>query len=108
MKIKGCPFCGLNLEWNTDLCGFVHENLEETECPISYLLLDKKDLERWNTRTYDIDELTERFLKCKLPETVCPDLCSMIQGPGRIGTNLLTFSEAKDMLKYVLDNPEKT
>ena len=31
MKIKGCPFCGLNLEWNTDLCGFVHENLEETE-----------------------------------------------------------------------------
>ena len=42
MKIKGCPFCGLNLEWNTDLCGFVHENLEETECPISYLLLDKK------------------------------------------------------------------
>jgi len=44
-----------------------------------------------------IDQLTNAFLQWPLPNSVCADLCATKQGPGRVGTNLLSFAEAKQM-----------
>jgi hypothetical protein len=49
-----------------------------------------------------IHELTEAFLRWPLPESVCADLCATKQGPGRIGTNLLSYTEARAMLDAVV------
>lgn len=52
----------------------------------------------------DIGALVDRFLQWKLPTTVCSDGCVVMpdyQHP-RFGTSLLTESEAKQMLEYVL------
>lgn len=50
-----------------------------------------------------IDELVNRFLGWPLPDSVCSDLCATKAGyPHRSGTNLLTATEAKAMLEYVL------
>ena len=44
-----------------------------------------------------------RFLTWPLPESVCADMCATSQGwSGRTGTNLLTATEAKQMLEHVL------
>jgi hypothetical protein len=45
-----------------------------------------------------LNTMTEAFLRWPLPESVCADLCATKQGPGRIGTNLLSFTEARQML----------
>ena len=50
-ELKPCPFCRQNLEWCTDLCGFVHP--VESFCVASGLLVEKADADRWNTRTPD-------------------------------------------------------
>lgn len=50
-ELKPCPFCGEHLEWGTDLCGFVHQG--ESFCVASGLLIDKIEVDRWNTRTPD-------------------------------------------------------
>lgn len=47
-------------------------------------------------------ELAESFLRWPLPEGVCADLCATKQGPGRIGTNLLSYIEAKKMMHEVV------
>lgn len=48
--------------------------------------------------------MVERFLTWPLPDSVCCDPIAMKQGePHRTGTNLLTFSEAKQMLAHVLE-----
>ncbi len=44
-----------------------------------------------------INELANEFLRWPLPESVCADLCATKQGPGRVGTNLLSFVEAQQM-----------
>jgi len=51
-----------------------------------------------------IDELVNRFLAWKLPQTVCADLCATDNKypHSRSGTNLLTAIEARQMLEYVL------
>lgn len=49
-------------------------------------------------------EMVDLFLNWPLPESVCADPCSTKQGTGRQGTNLLTATEAKQMLEYVLSN----
>ncbi len=47
--------------------------------------------------------LVDRFLRWPLPASVRSDDCACIQGyPHRIGTNLLTAIEAKEMLTFVL------
>jgi hypothetical protein len=46
--------------------------------------------------------MVDRFLRWPLPESVCSDSCVTKQQPGRTGINLLTASEAKEMLEYVL------
>jgi hypothetical protein len=48
-----------------------------------------------------INEMTEAFLRWPLPESVCADLCTTKQQPGRVGTNLLTFTEAHQMFTTV-------
>ena len=50
----------------------------------------------------EMKALIDRFLRWPLPESVCADLCATKQGAGRIGTNLLTASEAQQMFEYVL------
>ena len=56
----------------------------------------------------DVDELVNRFLSWKLPNSVCSDGCVTIAnykaatGFERTGTNLLTANEAKQMLEYLL------
>ena len=50
----------------------------------------------------EMKAMVDRFLQWPLPESVCADLCATKQGPGRIGTNLLTATEAQQMLEYVL------
>ena len=49
-------------------------------------------------------DLAEAFLRWPLPESVCADLCATKQGPGRIGTNLLNYTEAKQMFEQLLAN----
>lgn len=58
----------------------------------------------------DMKELVDRFLRWPLPESVCSDACVVQRGyPHRIGTNLLTADEARQMLEYVLaDRPAAT
>lgn len=50
------------------------------------------------------DEMVDRFLNWPLPQSVCSDGC--VTNPNyphqRIGTNLLTADEARQMLEYVL------
>lgn len=49
------------------------------------------------------DEMVDRFLAWKLPKSVLPDACVMDREyPHRIGTNLLTADEARQMLEHVL------
>lgn len=51
-----------------------------------------------------IDELVNRFLAWKLPQSVCADLCATDNKypHSRSGTNLLTATEARQMLEHVL------
>jgi len=52
----------------------------------------------------DLDQLVDRFLSWPLPKSVCSDLCVTMndyQFP-RYGTNLLTATETKQMLEYLL------
>jgi hypothetical protein len=46
--------------------------------------------------------LAERFCATPLPDSVCADVCATQQGPGRVGTNLLTVAEAKKVLAHIL------
>ena len=49
-----------------------------------------------------LNVLVDRFMLCPLPKTVCPDPCaSDADSPHRTGTNLLTSSEAAEMLQHV-------
>lgn len=51
-------------------------------------------------------EMVDRFLAWPLPASVCSDLCVTKKGaPHRIGTNLLTADEARQMLEYVTRAP---
>lgn len=55
-------------------------------------------------RRLTINEMVDRFLRWPLPKSVCSDLCvtdSKYQYP-RFGTSLLSATEAKAMLEYVL------
>lgn len=48
-------------------------------------------------------EMVDLFLRWPLPSSVCCDDCATQQGyPNRIGTNLLTAVEARNMLEWVL------
>jgi hypothetical protein len=51
-----------------------------------------------------IDGLVNRFLAWPLPETVCSDTCVTERNYPfpRVGTNLLTADEARQMLQHVL------
>ena len=49
-------------------------------------------------------DMAEAFLRWPLPESVCADLCATKQGPCRVGTNLLSYTEAKQMFEHVLAN----
>lgn len=57
-----------------------------------------------------IDRMVDRFLTWPLPETVCSDLCvTQADGPHahlRRGTNLLTADEARQMIEYLLLEPQ--
>jgi hypothetical protein len=54
----------------------------------------------------ELNALVDRFLAWPLPESVCADLCATEQGyPHRIGTNLLSAEEARQMLEYLLTAP---
>ncbi len=45
-----------------------------------------------------VEEITNSFLRWPLPDSVCADGCATKQGPGRVGTNLLTYTETKQMI----------
>lgn len=51
-------------------------------------------------------DLAEAFLRWPLPDSVCADLCATKQGPGRVGTNLLSYVEAKQMFEQLLPNDQ--
>lgn len=49
-----------------------------------------------------VDDLVDRFLTWPLPESVCSDLCATERGyPHRTGTNLLTATEARQMIEHL-------
>lgn len=51
----------------------------------------------------ELKRAVDRFLSWPMPDSVCSDLCATIRGyKNRIGTNLLTADEARQMLEYVL------
>jgi len=55
--------------------------------------------------TGQIDGLVDKFLRWPLPESVCSDPCASMHGyPNRVGTNLLTATEAKQMIEYLLSD----
>ncbi len=49
-----------------------------------------------------IDLMVDDFLAWTLPDSVCADGCATKQGPGRVGTNLLTAVEARQMFESVV------
>lgn len=51
-----------------------------------------------------LNRLAERFCQAPLPADVCADSCaSMVDYPHpRMGTNLLTVAQAKEVLRFVL------
>lgn len=49
-----------------------------------------------------LEEMTNKFLRWPLPESVCADLCAIKQGPGRVGTSLLSYVEALAMMNDVV------
>jgi len=53
--------------------------------------------------TPSIEKLIDRFLVWPLPKSVCSDRCVLDHGrEGRTGTNLLTATEARQILEYLL------
>lgn len=50
----------------------------------------------------DIKNMAEAFLRWPLPDSVRADDCACRQGSGRIGTNLLSYPEAVQMIKEVV------
>jgi len=51
-----------------------------------------------------LDKMTDAFLRWPLPDSVCSDACVTMPNykHGRTGTNLLTHTEAKEMLRAVV------
>lgn len=49
-----------------------------------------------------IDSMVDDFLRWPLPDSVCADGCATKQGPGRVGTNLLSAVEAKAMFEAIV------
>ena len=49
----------------------------------------------------EIEKMTNAFLSWPLPESACADLCAIKQGKGRVGTNLLSFTDAQKMFQCV-------
>lgn len=50
-----------------------------------------------------VSRLVDKFLSWPLPETVCSDTCACTQGyPHRTGTNLLSATEAEQMIRHLL------
>ena len=49
-----------------------------------------------------IKEMTNEFLRWPLPESVCADPCATKQQAGRIGTNLLSYTEALAMFRAIV------
>lgn len=47
-------------------------------------------------------ELAERFLRWPLPDGVRARLCAGKQGPGLVGTDLLSYNEARQMMLEVV------
>jgi hypothetical protein len=54
------------------------------------------------------DEMVDRFLNWPLPDSVCCDPCACMKNypNSRIGTNLLTAVEARQMLEHVLQSAQ--
>lgn len=51
-----------------------------------------------------IDKLVDKFLSWPLPDSVCSDLAATKQGyPHRSGTTLLSATEARIMIEYLLN-----
>lgn len=47
-------------------------------------------------------QLAEAFLRWPLPQSVCADPCATKQQEGRIGTNLLSYTETRRMIEDVV------
>ncbi len=60
------------------------------------------EIERMKQSAYSIETMVDRFLSWQLPESVCADLCATTPKEGRYGTNLLSASEAKEMIEHLL------
>ena len=62
--------------------------------------------EQIEARKKAIDGLVDMFLAWELPRTVCSDSCVTVKNYNgqRTGTNLLNANEAKQMIKYLIDN----
>ena len=89
-----CTFCGDDVqEFATHLCK------DDSTAP------KRGHQEAFNPMPQVTSVLVDRFLQWPLPNSVCADLCATKQGPGRIGTNLLTATEAKQMLEFVIGPP---
>lgn len=51
-----------------------------------------------------VDKMVDRFLSWPLPQSVCSDTCvTDPKYPNRIGTNLLTSDEARQMIEYLFE-----
>lgn len=55
----------------------------------------------WKDGEALVQALVNEFLRWPLPDSVCADGCATKQGPGRVGTNLLTAVEAEAFVRGV-------
>lgn len=56
--------------------------------------------------THDTDTITrlaDKLMRWPLPESLCSDGCVTKCGAGRSGTNLLSVSDARELLRFLLD-----
>jgi hypothetical protein len=65
----------------------------------THTMKTKTDEDRLN---HEIENMMEAFLRWPLPDSVCCDLCATKQGTGRVGTNLLSSTEARRMLLEIV------
>lgn len=129
-ELKACPFCGLAQMVNKGMFTINHKPNCFLYDRMGSGFKDEQFILKWNTRTttptegekmkckeqselkacpLDIDKAVEAFLSWPLPASVNADTIATVSGASyRVGTNLLTATEARQMFEYVISKTWNT
>jgi hypothetical protein len=93
-----CNVCGKNTHIGLDI------DYEALECPGK-----PKKVKKTRKEQLKLKFLVDRFLAWPLPKSVCSDQCVCVPNyPNRVGTNLLTADEARQMIEHLFQTGDKT